>query len=141
MGAIFFFINAVFLFVLIALLIFNIAWTLLSHNPNRRYKTVRDDRNSFMTLKTRLADSELRDIGIATNGLIPAQRQRPGTFDLHSEQRSETSSRVSPLDPTLQEAVDKGVPRGGAERTYTSLRSLHPMTRSAGSTLRRTRTL
>jgi len=141
MGAIFFFINIFFLFVLIALLIFTVLWTLLSYSPNRRCKATHDDRNSFMTLGTRLANTQPDHLGISTTGLIRAQKRRLETPDMQNEQQSEVSSNASTLEHTHQTPAGKGVLQGGVERTYASLRSLNPMVRSGGRNLRSVHTL
>jgi len=142
MGIIFFFINVSFLFVLIALLIFNVVWTFLSRNPDRRYEAIHDDRKSFMTLKTRLANAKPDDLGISTSGLIRAQNKRLETHDMQNGQGSESPSRASTLQHTHQTPAGEGVPQGGVEeRIFASLRSLNPMAKIGGRNLRRNHTL
>jgi len=69
MGLVFFFLNAIFAFILLILLLVASAFAIFSRNPDVRYQPMQDDRGSFIRSQTNLANNkELEALGQTARG-------------------------------------------------------------------------
>jgi hypothetical protein len=66
-GIIFFFLNVVFAFVLLVMVLVVAAISVFKKNPDERYRSVKDDRASFRQSRTALT-TELDDLGVVARG-------------------------------------------------------------------------
>lgn len=79
-GIIFFFLNVIFAFVLLVIVLVVAGINVWKKNPEERYRIVKDDRASFRQSRTGLTTTELDDLGVVARGGGKIERAGSGSL-------------------------------------------------------------
>lgn len=96
-GVVFFVVNAVFVLILLIFVLIAATYSFIKKNPDSRYKSIIDNRASFIKSQNNL-NTELDDLGVS------ARVEKAGKFNQHSRTNSDRSgnpSDVSPIEPPM----------------------------------------
>ena len=136
MGVIFFFMNAIFAFVLVIMVLFATVYAIISKNPDTRYQPMRDDRGSFIKSNTQL-NTELDALGATARGDMTQTAYKTRDLDDDEDSYSSNSGRHPhdhsgvPLPPSTANSNKSPVRHG--ERPGSPIEASAPFLPSDGT--------